>query len=155
MSNSNKECSSNKEYPTMSEIKSWLPSDVFKVSGTKGVAYALYDVCMFLGCTYLITVCTEWWAIVPLQLLSGFFMWCIFVVGHDCGHGTFSRSKALNYVCGELLHSVLLCTPFYPWKISHHQHHLYHNHLYKDYSHMWITHDELATSWSIFPFYVS
>jgi hypothetical protein len=32
-----------------------------------------------------------WTATVACWMLSGLFMWCLFVVGHDCGHGTFSE----------------------------------------------------------------
>lgn len=140
------------EYPSINTIKSWLPPDVFVISPAKSIAYALFDVGMFLLCSLLI-MNTSGYFVIPLQLISGFFMWSIFVVGHDCGHGTFSRSKLLNHICGELFHSVILCTPFYPWKLSHHQHHLYHNHVDKDYSHMWILPDELESSWSLVPFY--
>ena len=48
-------------------------------------------------------------------------MWCMFVVGHDCGHTTFSPSSAVNEIMGEVSHSVLLCTPFAPWRRSHHR----------------------------------
>lgn len=34
---------------------------------------------------------------------QGTMFWALFVVGHDCGHGSFSNSKLLNSVVGELL----------------------------------------------------
>ena len=30
------------------------------------------------------------------------------VIGHDCGHGSFSASPALNAICGHLCHTVIM-----------------------------------------------
>ena len=49
-------------------------------------------------------------------------MWAVFVLGHDCGHGSFSHNKFLNDVVGNLLHALIL-VPYYPWKLSHQHHH--------------------------------
>lgn len=69
--------------------------------------------------------------------LSGFIMWCLFVDGHDCGHGTFSDSNILNTIFGHICHTPLL-VPYSTWAESHRRHHLGHNHIYNDYSHKWI-----------------
>ena len=61
---------------------------------------------------------------------------CIFVVGHDCGHGNFSESETLNDIIGHITHGSIL-VPYYPWQLSHRRHHMYHNHIDKDYSHPW------------------
>ena len=62
-------------------------------------------------------------AIYPIYwFLQGTMMWAIFVLGHDCGHGSFSRSWLINDVVGNVLHSMLL-VPYYPWKLSHTHHH--------------------------------
>ena len=71
------------------------------------------------------------------SVVAGFWLWTIFVVGHDCGHGTFCKSKLINTVLGNFFHSFVLATPYQPWQMSHHRHHMYHNHVEKDYSHMW------------------
>lgn len=75
--------------------------------------------------------------------ISGFFMWGIFVIGHDCGHGTFSEHGLLNDTLGHLTHGSIL-VPYFAWQLSHRRHHMYHNHIDKDYSHPWYTPDKLA-----------
>ncbi|CAD7969523.1 unnamed protein product [Amoebophrya sp. A120] len=71
-----------------------------------------------------------------LYWLAGFFMWANFVVGHDCGHGTFSNNSNINFFFGNLTHGAIF-VPFQSWARSHRFHHMYHNHLDKDYSFPW------------------
>jgi omega-6 fatty acid desaturase (delta-12 desaturase) len=44
------------------------------------------------------------------------------MIGHECGHGAFSESRALNYVVGYVAHTSLL-VPFSAWAITHARHH--------------------------------
>jgi len=48
--------------------------------------------------------------------------WSIFVLGHDCGHGSFSRWQWLNDIIGNFLHSLIL-VPYQMWRLSHRHHH--------------------------------
>ena len=40
------------------------------------------------------------------------------VIAHECGHGAFSKSEALNDAVGLVVHSLLL-VPYFSWKFSH------------------------------------
>lgn len=88
-------------------------------------------------------------AVVPLQILTGFAMWCTWCIGHDAGHGTVSKgdrySKSINRIVGEISHSIVCLTPFVPWALSHRKHHLNHNHIDRDYSHQWFIREDKDT----------
>ena len=46
----------------------------------------------------------------------------LFIIFHDCGHGSFSRSRRLNDIVGTLV-GVLVFTPFRHWNYAHIMHH--------------------------------
>lgn len=105
---------------------------------------SLYCIIQFNNSDYYATApeWQKWAATLAFWNVSGFFMWGIFVVGHDCGHGTFSKNKLFNDIIGHICHASIM-VPFYPWALSHRRHHMYHNHVDKDYSHPWYTPDKL------------
>ncbi|KAJ5717967.1 hypothetical protein N7488_003613 [Penicillium malachiteum] len=55
----------------------------------------------------------------------------LWIIAHDCGHSSFSKSGVLNDIVGFTLHSSLLA-PYFSWKSTHRRHHIYANHIDKD-----------------------
>ena len=49
-----------------------------------------------------------------------------FVIGHDCGHRSFSKNKLVEDIVGTLAFMPLLY-PFEPWRIKHNVHHTHTN----------------------------
>jgi len=66
----------------------------------------------------------------------------IWVLGHECGHGSFSKHKILNDILGFFLHASVLM-PYFSWQYSHHIHHSKTNHLNLDESHVPATETEV------------
>ncbi|CAM9439214.1 unnamed protein product, partial [Ectocarpus fasciculatus] len=132
------------------KIRAALPPSVFVKSLTKSMFYLFFDFFIILSALALMmtVVNTEFWHAQSMLVkgvitavywnVSGFFMWCLFVVGHDCGHTNFSEYELLNDIVGHICHAAIF-VPYYPWRLSHHRHHMYHNHAQKDYSHPWHT----------------
>lgn len=141
--------SPNMEVPKVGTIMKMLPKETFDIDTPTSLFYFGVDfaaVAATMG--FLNTVVTSetyhsfpiWLqglSVAPLQVLTGFAMWCMWCIGHDAGHSTVSNSKAINRIVGEISHSMICLTPFLPWAKSHKQHHLNHNHVEKDYSHQW------------------
>ena len=73
---------------------------------------------------YLIylSLAVSWWIALPLAILAGGFMVRLFVILHDCGHGSFFRSRRANDIWGFIT-GVLTFTPFQLWRHEHAIHH--------------------------------
>lgn len=113
--------------PSLSDIKKQIPADLFKPSLLKSFVYVIQDVALVAG-LFLIMYFTQhiphlntvMW---PLYwFFQGTLFWSFFVLGHDCGHGSFSRFKVVNHIVGTVLHSFIL-VPYHMWRISHRHHH--------------------------------
>src|ERR1041384_8860881 len=62
------------------------------------------------------------WITLPLAILAGGFMVRVFIIHHDCGHGSFFRSRQANDIWGFIT-GVLTFTPYYLWRWEHAIHH--------------------------------
>ncbi|MFZ4767613.1 MAG: fatty acid desaturase [Roseimicrobium sp.] len=92
-----------------------VPMSVWQIVNTIG-AYALLWYFMWLSLPI------TWWLTVPLAILAGGLVVRVFIIFHDCGHGSFFKSRLANdilgYVCG-----ILTFTPYYHWRWEHALHH--------------------------------
>jgi omega-6 fatty acid desaturase (delta-12 desaturase) len=64
----------------------------------------------------------SFWLTLPLTILTAGFMVRIFIIFHDCGHGSFFRSKTANAWAGRVT-GLLVFTPYYRWSHDHAIHH--------------------------------
>jgi omega-3 fatty acid desaturase (delta-15 desaturase) len=155
LDNDSKLTASKNVVPQLGKIARMLPRECFQVDTKQSLFYFGVDMVAVTAClTFLHAVVTSdiyhglvFWQqalmVAPLQVLSGFAMWCMWCIGHDAGHGTVSkRFPLVNRIVGEIAHSVVCLTPFVPWAKSHKKHHLNHNHLERDYSHQWFVREE-------------
>ena len=63
-----------------------------------------------------------YWLTLMLAVPAAGFMMRLFIIFHDCCHGSFLRSMRANDLMG-LVMGVLTLTPFYEWKHAHAMHH--------------------------------
>jgi omega-3 fatty acid desaturase (delta-15 desaturase) len=131
--------SSKDELISYENLLNIIPKECFEKKPLVGTYYIIRDFFLIYSCYFLFLLTNQ---NIIYKLIywntSGFFMWCLFVDGHDCGHGTFSDSYILNTIVGHLCHTPLL-VPYSTWANSHHLHHLNHNHIDNDYSHVWFS----------------
>lgn len=78
----------------------------------------------YVGLWVLMYLCLDvsYWLVIPLAILAGAFMVRAFIIFHDCGHGSFFKSKKANAIVGVLT-GVLTLTPYYQWRWEHAIHH--------------------------------
>jgi len=63
-----------------------------------------------------------------LALIAAAFLVRIFILFHDCVHGSLFPSRRANRIVGRLL-GLLVLTPFHDWRCSHLRHHATHANL--------------------------
>lgn len=64
----------------------------------------------------------SFWLLLPLTVLAGGFLIRIFIIFHDCCHGSFYKSRSANRIAGYIT-GILTFTPFEQWRKSHTIHH--------------------------------
>jgi omega-6 fatty acid desaturase (delta-12 desaturase) len=64
----------------------------------------------------------SYWLTLLLSVFAAGFMIRIFIIFHDCGHGSFFKSKLLNRVVG-IIAGLIVFTPYNKW---HHEHKIHH-----------------------------
>ncbi|MFH2056019.1 MAG: fatty acid desaturase [bacterium] len=69
------------------------------------------------------TLQVSFWLTLPLTILAAGFLIRIFIIFHDCGHGSFFKSQRANRFWGRL-GGLLSFTPYYAWTKNHKDHHL-------------------------------
>jgi len=62
------------------------------------------------------------WLTLLLAIPTGGFMTRMFIIFHDCGHGSFFKSNRANEIVGYLT-GILTWTPYYYWRHNHAVHH--------------------------------
>ena len=80
------------------------------------VPYLVLWVLMYLS------LAVSYWLVVPLAILAAGFLVRVFIIFHDCGHGSFFKSRQANDILGFLT-GVLVFTPYYHWRWLHALHH--------------------------------
>ncbi|WP_151719365.1 fatty acid desaturase [Gemmobacter serpentinus] len=68
------------------------------------------------------------WLALALALFNGAFLVRIFIIQHDCGHGSFLPNRTVQDWIGRSL-GVLTLTPYAVWKRTHSIHHAHHGDL--------------------------
>lgn len=68
------------------------------------------------------TLSVSWWLTVPLAVLAGGLLVRVFIIFHDCGHGSFFKSTTANHLVGQIT-GLLTFTPYYHWRWEHAIHH--------------------------------
>jgi omega-6 fatty acid desaturase (delta-12 desaturase) len=64
----------------------------------------------------------SYWLTLPLAVLAGGFQIRAFIIFHDCGHGSFFKSRLANDIFGFIT-GVITFTPYYHWRWQHSVHH--------------------------------
>ncbi|MGZ9098021.1 MAG: fatty acid desaturase [Micavibrio sp.] len=63
-----------------------------------------------------------WWMIALFALPASGLLVRLFIIQHDCGHGSFFPARAANEAVGRII-SLLTVTPYDSWKRAHNIHH--------------------------------
>jgi acyl-lipid omega-6 desaturase (Delta-12 desaturase) len=87
----------------------------WQIVNTLGSYLALWVIMYF-------TISISWWLTIPLAILAGGLLIRAFIIFHDCGHGSYFKSRKANdlfgFICG-----VFTFTPYHQWRWEHARHH--------------------------------
>ncbi|XP_064598205.1 sn-1 acyl-lipid omega-3 desaturase (ferredoxin)-like [Liolophura sinensis] len=116
-------------FPTVVDIKKNIPKYCFEPKVSTSMYYVARDFVAIASLHLifeLISISLPWYVVYTVapgyMFMKGTFFLALFIIGHDCCHGSFSSSSILSDVVGAALHTFLLM-PYSCWKFSHRVHH--------------------------------
>ncbi len=92
-----------------------VPRAVWQLVNTIGPYAGLWALMYF-------SMSWSYWITLPLAMLAGLFTVRIFIIFHDCGHGSYFKSRLANDIVGFVTGALTL-TPYYHWRWEHSIHH--------------------------------
>ena len=124
------------EHPTLDsslkirDILDTLPKEVFVKNSKKAWFKVIVNIfCVALG--YWGVAVSPWYLLPIIWTFLGTSLIGLFVLGHDCGHRSFSNRIWVNNLVGHIL-LLPLIYPFHAWRIRHNHHHKHTNKLKED-----------------------
>lgn len=99
------------KYSTPDNLKSW-----WQIVNT-----VIPYIALWFAMYYSIEV--SYWLTLLLSVIAAGFLVRIFIIFHDCGHGSFFKSEKLSRWVGVPL-GLLVFTPYHRWHYDHKQHHM-------------------------------
>jgi omega-6 fatty acid desaturase (delta-12 desaturase) len=85
------------------------------------VANTLIPYFVLLSLMY-VSLSYSYWLTLLLALPAGGLLTRVFIIFHDCGHGSFFKSQRWNNFLGMIC-GLLVFTPYYQWRFEHAIHH--------------------------------
>src|SRR5262245_17425118 len=91
-----------------------------KPAALRGIWQLSNTLVPYIALWYLMywSLSVSYWLTIPLAILAGGFQVRLFIIFHDCGHGSFFKSRLANDILGSIL-GVLNVTPYYQWRWEH------------------------------------
>jgi acyl-lipid omega-6 desaturase (Delta-12 desaturase) len=120
------------------KVTAAIPKEYLKPSVARGFIGLAVSLSVYAGAIVGIAVLDRWYLIAPLLVIAGLGGWGLHCIAHECGHGSFSRNRRLNFAIGHVALLPLLY-PFHSWRHVHNMHHAHTNSL------------ELDTDWRPIP----
>lgn len=116
---------------SLSDIRAAIPAHCFDRSPVRSFLHLAFDVAVVFGLAAAAYSANTWFVWPLYWLAQGTMFWALFVVGHDCGHQSFSPSRTLNDFVGNIVHASIM-VPYHGWRVSHRKHHGNHGHVEND-----------------------
>lgn len=118
------------EGTTLRSIIKTLPPECFQKNAFKAWSGLVFSV-LAVALGYVSLVFSPWYLLPLAWIYTGTALTGFFVIGHDCGHRSFSNRNWINNLVGHMMFLPLIF-PFHPWRFKHDHHHLHTNKMDED-----------------------
>ncbi|MGK7873045.1 MAG: fatty acid desaturase, partial [Xenococcaceae cyanobacterium] len=109
------------------DILKTLPTEVFIKDPRQAWLKVGINV-LLVGLGYWGLAISPWFLLPLLWIFTGTALTGFFMIGHDCGHRSFSNRQWVNDLLGHVMFLPLIY-PFHSWRILHNHHHKHTNKL--------------------------